>query len=91
MKNAKMSLDTIQGKLSRAEMKQINAGLAGENYLATCEDGFQTYVTTCDMSNLINLCFNHGGVGDCGPGVPSSGGGSGSGGSGSGGVLPNPV
>ena len=67
MKTSKMSLDTIQGKLSRAEMKDIYAGNVPpiqQKCTIRCLDGYQTTGTTCDSEYWL-LCTNHGGGGYC--------------------------
>ncbi len=63
METKKMSLANIQGKLSRAEMKNIMAGSTGFN----C----QGYLSVCNQSNQL-CCTNQGlkcnttkGIGAC--------------------------
>ncbi len=53
MQTKKISLATIQGKLSRTEMKNIMAGLSTDPPACTCNSGDQ-----CTATN--ELCMNSG-------------------------------
>ena len=57
MKTQKMSLANIQGKLSRAEMKNIMAG-SGDQYYGTCCNGTDCYPRTgCSNWSPCNYTF----------------------------------
>jgi hypothetical protein len=61
MKTTKMSLANIQGKLSRAEMKNIMAG-SGLTWKVKCNDGNLYVVSDCTASSQSTACSTHGGV-----------------------------
>lgn len=53
MKTKKMSLANIQGKLSRAEMKNIMAGSGSDNCPTTC-------TSSCSSANNCRCCWGNG-------------------------------
>ena len=55
MKNEKMSLGNIQGKLSRAEMKNIMAGSGTGGSCKVCQENW-----------CKGLCYCSSGLGQCG-------------------------
>jgi len=59
MKTVKMSLDTIQGKLSRAEMKNIMAGCSGGSYYGggggSCSCGYMEYRFSCTYTYGVGM------------------------------------
>lgn len=61
MKTKKMSLANIQGKLSRAEMKQIMAGSGGES----CNTYWCSTNSDCVTKNCGNRCSSFQGNNRC--------------------------
>ncbi len=53
MKTVKMSLATIQGKLSRGEMKNIMAGSGDGNFYCHCTGGGDMWTTTYASSSAM--------------------------------------
>lgn len=59
MKKQKMSFDNMQGKLSRAEMKNV---MAGQTLPVGCVEGFcpdGTWFKYCLTHGAIDPCWNH--------------------------------
>ncbi|MCU0351508.1 MAG: hypothetical protein MUF43_11900 [Flavobacterium sp.] len=54
METKKMSLDNIQGKLSRAEMKNIMAGAESEG--GTCKSKYDTGCSVSGHGNAEDKC-----------------------------------
>lgn len=67
MKTLKMSLENIQGKLSRSEMKKVMAGSGEPNsicFMRCSQDSNSFPVSTCSSSTYRALCPD-GNYGSC--------------------------
>ncbi len=55
MQTKKMSLANIQGKLSRAEMKNIMAG-SGSGHGGICNFGTGAWIGSCNAADIQKYC-----------------------------------
>jgi len=64
MKTLKMSLENIQGKLSRSEMKKVMAGSGDSCYMRCSQDSGSFPVPDCSGAIYASMCPD-GNYGSC--------------------------